>query len=310
MNNHDAGYRNLRLWGNVLNFDIDCLRSFVVVAESMSVSRAADTVGRSQSTVSQQIAKLETQVGKGLLVRRKGLVIELTSEGAKLLQFARRILQLNDEAYASISEDVLTGFVRLGVPYDFFGRNFATWIAQFKNRHPMVGLEIEANQSENLMKRNSRGEFDLAFFKQETGAENGVVALREQLVWASGPRYSPDAEDSVPLILFPEGCAYRRFAVAALKECGRPWHLSFVSPSFECLKSAAVEGLGLTVLARALVTPPLRVVRHGLGLPSLPSVELVYSYGRRTNSRVVGELANYLADSLADSAPANVVGAA
>jgi DNA-binding transcriptional LysR family regulator len=285
----------------ILNFDIDCLRSFVVVADTMSVSRAADSVGRSQSTVSQQIAKLETQVGKPLLSRRKGRVIELTSEGGKLLQFARRILQLNDEAYASMSDDVLTGFVRLGVPYDFFGRDFAAWISLFKNRHPMVGLEIEANQSENLMKRSERGDFDLTFFKQETGAKKGTVALREQLVWVGGPNYCPDALNSLPLILFPEGCAYRRFAVAALKDQNRRWHLSFVSPSFECLKAAAVEGLGITVLARALVTPPLRVLRHRAGLPHLPSVELAYARGRRSNSRVISELANHLTDSLANS---------
>jgi DNA-binding transcriptional LysR family regulator len=281
-----------------MNFDIDCLRSFLVVADTMSFSRAAESVGRSQSTVSQQIAKLETQMGKGLLTRRKGRVLELTSEGGKLLQYARRILQLNDEAYASMSDDVLTGFVRLGVPLDFFGRDFMTWLARFKRKHPMVGLEIEANQSENLMKRSARGEFDLAFFKQETGAKYGTVALREQLVWVSGPNYVPDSRDSVPLILFPEGCAYRRVAVVALKEHKRPWHLSFVSPSFELLKSAAVEGMGITVLAKALVAPPLRVVKHGLRLPQLPSVELVYSHGRRSNSRVVSELANYLADSL------------
>jgi DNA-binding transcriptional LysR family regulator len=284
--------------GASVNFDIDCLRSFLVVADTMSFSRAAESVGRSQSTVSQQIAKLETQIGKGLLTRRKGRVLELTSEGGKLLQYARRILQLNDEAYASMSDDVLTGFVRLGVPLDFFGRDFTTWLARFKSKHPMVGLEIEANQSENLMKRSARGEFDLAFFKQETGAKNGTVALREQLVWVSGPNYVPDSRESVPLILFPEGCVYRRFAVVALKEHKRPWHLSFVSPSFELLKSAAVEGMGITVLAKTLVAPPLRVVKHGLRLPQLPSVELVYSHGRRSNSRVVSELANYLADSL------------
>jgi DNA-binding transcriptional LysR family regulator len=191
--------------------------------------------------------------------------------------------------------------VRLGVPYDFFGRDFATWISLFKNRHPMVGLEIEANQSENLMKRSERGEFDLAFFKQETGARNGTVALRQQLVWLGGPNYCPYALYSLPLILSPEGCAYRRFAIAALKGQDRRWHLSFVSPSFECLKSAAVEGLGVTVLARALVTPPLRVIRHGLGLPHLPSVELAYARGRRSNSRVISELANHLTDSLANS---------
>jgi DNA-binding transcriptional LysR family regulator len=281
-----------------MNFDIDCLRSFLFVADTMSISRAAESVGRSQSTISQQIAKLEAQLGKGLLTRRKGRVISLTSEGGKLVQYARRIMQLNDEAYASMSDDVLTGFVRLGVPLDFFGRDFTAWLARFKNRHPMVGLEIEANQSENLIKRSARGEFDLAFFKQPAGAKNGTVALREQLVWVSGPNYLPDAQDSVPLILFPEGCAYRQCAVTALKDHKRPWHVSFVSPSFECLKAAAIDGMGITVLARALVAPPLRVVRLGLKLPQLPTVELAYSFGRRNNSRVVGELANYLADSL------------
>jgi DNA-binding transcriptional LysR family regulator len=278
-----------------MNFDIDCLRSFMVVADTLSISRAAESVGRSQS------AKLETQIGKGLLTRRKGRVINLTSEGVKLVHYARRILQINDEAYASMSDDVLTGFVRLGVPLDFFGRDFTAWLARFKNRHPMVGLEVEANQSENLIKRSARGEFDLAFFKQPTGARNGTVALREQLVWVSGPNHSPDAVDSVPLILFPEGCVYRQCAVTALKDHGQPWHVSFVSPSFECLKSAAVDGMGITVLARALVTPPLRVVRHGLRLPQLPTVELAYSFGRRSNSRVVSELANYLADSLTNA---------
>ena len=283
-----------------MNFDIDCLRTFVLVADSMSFSRAAETVGRSQSTVSQQIGKLEVQVGKSLLDRRKGRVFELTSEGTKLLQYARRMLQLNDEAYASMSDDVLTGFVRLGVPLDFFGRDFTTWLAGFKAIHPMVGLEIEANQSENLMKRSARGEFDLAFFKQDTGAKHGTVTLREQLVWVAGANYMPDALQSIPLILFPEGCAYRRCAIAALGEEKRNWHLSFVSPSFELLRAAASEGMGVTVLARSLVTAPLRIISHNARLPELPTVELVYSQGRRTNSRVVGELATYLADSLAN----------
>jgi DNA-binding transcriptional LysR family regulator len=277
----------------------DCLRSFLMVADAMSFSRAAETVGRSQSTISQQIAKLETQVGRPLLSRRKGRVLELTSEGDRLLQYARRILQLNDEAFASMSDDLLTGFVRLGVPLDFFGRDFTVWLARFKAKHPMVGLEVEANQSESLQQRSARGCFDLAFFKQEAGAKLGIVAQREQLVWVSGPSYTPNDLESIPLILFPEGCAYRRCAITSLKNNRRSWHLNFVSPSFECLKSAAVEGMGITVLARALVTPPLKIVRHGLRLPQLPAIELAYSQGRRSNSRVVAEPTSHLADSLA-----------
>ena len=280
------------------NFDIDCLRTFLLVADSMSFSRAAEGVSRSQSTVSQQINKLEIQAGKSLLVRRKGRVLELTAEGGKLLDYARRILQLNDEAYSSLSDEALTGFVRLGVPLDFFGRNFTTWLSGFKALHPMVGLEVESNQSEHLIKRSKRGEFDLAFFKQENGASHGDAVLREQLVWVSGPKFAPSRESSIPLILFPEGCAYRKFGVRALEDGKRPWHLSFVSPSFECMKSAVIDGMGVTVLARGLVTSPMRVVGHGLRLPQLPPIELAYAYGRRTPPRVVTELANYLSEEL------------
>lgn len=293
--------------GWAMNFDIDCLRTFLLVADSLSFSRAADDVGRSQSTVSQQISKLEQQVGKRLLERRKGRVVELTSEGRKLLRYARRILQLNDEAYASMSDDVLSGSVHLGVPLDFFGRDFTSWLTAFKKLHPMVALEVEANQSESLLKRSARGEFDLAFFKQDAGAKYGAVALREQLVWVGGANFVPDSDESVPLIVFPQGCAYRRCAIQALEEKRRQWHLTFVSPSFECLKSATTEGMGITVLARTLVAPPLRVISHALRLPQLPIIELAYAQGRRSNSRVISELANYLTDSLVNSRATPVV---
>jgi len=293
-----------------MNLDIDFLRTFALVAKTMSFSRAAEGVGRSQSTVSQQINKLETQLGRRLLVRRKGRVLQLTPAGGKLLQFAHRLLQLNDEAYSSMSDNVFTGFVRLGVPLDFFGRNFTSWLARFKGLHPMVGLEVESNQSDNLIKRTKHGEFDLAFFKQTTGAGSGNVVLREQLVWVARNNFEPDLGRPLPLILFPEGCAYRRFALSTLRSAGIPLRMSFVSPSFECLKTAVVEGLGITVLARALVSPPMRVIGHRASLPPLPVVEVAYLYGHDERPRVVTELAHFLADSLSNAGPPNLARAA
>lgn len=293
-----------------MNFDIDCLRTFARVADTMSFSRAGESVHRSQSTVSQQINKLEKQVGRRLLVRRKGRVLQLTPDGSRLLHYASRMLQLNDEAYLSMSDAALTGLVRLGVPLDFFGRDFTSWLAQFKGMHPMVGLEVEADQSDHLLKRAERGELDLAFFKQATGAGHGHVALREQLVWVAGKSFTPSIDRSVPLILFPEGCVYRRFALSALREQGVQWHLSFVSPSFECLRTAVVEGLGITVLARALVSAPMRVIGQRVGLPPLPAVEVAYMYGREERSRVVRELAHFLADSLNNAGPPHLAKAA
>jgi DNA-binding transcriptional LysR family regulator len=293
-----------------MNLDIDCLRTFAHIAHTMSFSRAAEAVRRTQATVSEQINKLETQLGRRLFVRRKGRVLQLTLDGDRLLQYANRILQLNDEAYSSMSETALAGFVRLGLPLDFFGRNFTRWLARFKTLHPGVGLEVESDQSEQLLRRASRGELDLAFFKQATGAGHGHLVTREQLVWVARSDLSPSFTPSLPLILFPEGCTYRRLALSTLRGHGLDFHISFVSPSFDCLKTAVLEGLGITVLASALVSPPMRVVSQRFGLPPLPLVEVVYMYGSDEKSPVVTELAHFLADSLTDAGPPHLAKAA
>ena len=66
--------------------------------------------------------------------------------------------------------------------------------------------------------------------------------------------------------------------------------MSYVGPSFECLRTAAIEGMGVTVLGRALVEAPLRVLGPSYGLPALPAVEVAYAFGQRSRARVVSEL--------------------
>ena len=49
--------------------DPDLLRSFVLIAEGGSFTRAANAVGRTQSAVSMQIRRLEETLGQSLLLR-------------------------------------------------------------------------------------------------------------------------------------------------------------------------------------------------------------------------------------------------
>ncbi|MGY4803537.1 LysR family transcriptional regulator [Teichococcus aerofrigidensis] len=68
--------------------DPDLLRSFVLIAEGASVTRAAQRVGRTQSAVSMQMRRLEEMLGQPLLVRgARGF--SLTPHGAWLLDRAR-----------------------------------------------------------------------------------------------------------------------------------------------------------------------------------------------------------------------------
>jgi hypothetical protein len=53
----------------------------------------------------------------------------------------------------------------------------------------------------------------------------GIAAQREQLVWVSGPNYTPVDLESMPLMLIPQGCTDRSV---------------LVNPSFDC-RRAAIE---------------------------------------------------------------------
>lgn len=95
--------------------DLDGLRTFVAIVDSMSFSRAGEALGRTQSAVSLRLRKLEESLGVSLLVRRQGRVIELTPAGSRLLAYARNIIGLNDAALRELSERDAPPRIRLGL---------------------------------------------------------------------------------------------------------------------------------------------------------------------------------------------------
>ena len=100
------------------NLDMDSLRSFVTGLEVGSFARAADRLGRSTSAISAQLKKLEEQAGVPL-VRKAGRGLVATDAGETMLSYARRLLELNDEAVSAARGIELEGWVRLGLQEDF-----------------------------------------------------------------------------------------------------------------------------------------------------------------------------------------------
>ncbi|MCW0396740.1 HTH-type transcriptional regulator ArgP [Xanthomonas sacchari] len=89
-------------------FDLDALRSFVAGVELGSFAKAAEGRGRSTSAISAQLKKLEEQAGQPVL-RRQGRGLALTEAGEALLGYARRLLELNDEAVVALQDTALQG---------------------------------------------------------------------------------------------------------------------------------------------------------------------------------------------------------
>jgi DNA-binding transcriptional LysR family regulator len=200
--------------------DPDLLRAFVIIADTRSFTRAAERLLRTQPAISLQMKRLEEAVGRSLLKRNPRLV-RLTPAGEVLLDYARRILALNDDLLARVKEPDLVGTVRLGTPEDFATMHLSGVLARFSQAYPGVALEVTCDLTLNLIERYRQGSSDLALIMREPSLANGGTRVwREPLVWVTATNLPLSKENVLPLVVAPAPCVYRRRAIGVLDKAG------------------------------------------------------------------------------------------
>lgn len=97
-----------------INLPTNLLRSFVAIVDNGSMLSAADKVFVTQSALSLQIKRLEELLQLPLF-NRDGRRLSLTSSGELMLGYARRVLQLHDEAITAVTVGQFAGRANRGV---------------------------------------------------------------------------------------------------------------------------------------------------------------------------------------------------
>lgn len=273
--------------------DPDLLRSFVLIAEGGSFTRAAQAVGRTQSAVSMQIRRLEEVLGQTLLVRG-GRGVEPTRHGQWLLEPARRVLALNDEIVATFRTPAVAGSVRLGSPDDHALRWLPGILAQFAASHPAVEVEVVCAPSTDLVEQLAAGDLDLTLVSEGT-EPLGVPARRlwrGPLSWVGADAVAH--RRPLPLALDRGVCAWRRAAIEALDGQGIPWRMAYAAKSLSGALAIALAGLAVTVTMPGPLPDGLRRLGAAEGLPALP--ELGISLVRGQTSPVEAALADHIVE--------------
>lgn len=261
------------------HFDLESLRALVAIVDSASFSRAAEQMGRTQSAVSLQIKRLEALVGRPLLDRLQGRVLGPTAEGRLLVDYARRILRLNDEAYASLAEAPLVATLRVGLPEDLMESLFPAVLRRALERHPRLQIIPRTDLSAPLLAEIEAGRLDLALIREAaTEASGDTVLWQEPLCWMAGEGFERDPSAPLPLALFGDGCAFRLAATQALAQAGIAWEPAFRGHSYTGLRHALACGLGVSALPMSLLATGLKVVDEGL--PPLPDTRVVARFPR------------------------------
>ena len=283
------------------NLNLDLLRCFVTIAELGSFTRAGERLGRTQSTISLQIKRLEDQLGRPVFVRT-ARSFALTLEGARLLGRARQLLRLNDATLAELYEPDMAGAVRIGVPEDFATEHLPAVLSQFAEAHPLVELEVTCDLTLNLLAKFSADAFDLVLVKREPSAPlEGTRVWREPLVWVARDRQAIQDLETIPLVVSPEPCVYRKRATDALDAIGRKWRVAYTSTSLAGCQSAVKAGLGITVLPREMMPSFLTAITGDPGLPPLYDTEIALIEAPGISS-TAAKLAQHIVSALENGA--------
>ncbi|MPT26982.1 MAG: LysR family transcriptional regulator [Achromobacter sp.] len=290
-----------------VTFDLDVLRSFVAGVELGSFGRAADRLGRSTSAVSAQLKKLEDQAGVPLL-RKAGRGLALTDAGETMLAYARRLLELNDQASVAVRGTRLQGRVRLGLQEDFGEILLPRVLGQFARAHPRVRIEARVARNADLLERVATGELELALaWDHDAARPHGLRLAELPLCWIGPAAMDPvrDADGALPLVAFEAPCLFRSRATDALDRAGIAWTAAFISPSLAGLWAAVGAGLGLMVRTPLGLPAGLRVMAPGeQGLPPLPPLPLSLYHAQGRPAPVAAALADIVRRCVRDSVAA------
>ena len=110
--------------------------------------------------------------------------------------------------------------------------------------------------------------------QNETDFDNEVLRS-EPLYWVANKAVAFDHFDEVPLVVFPDGCAYRKAAIGVLEQLGKKWRIAYTSASYENIRRAVSAGIGIGVLSRSAVNLEHVVLSDEHRFPDLPMVHLV-----------------------------------
>jgi DNA-binding transcriptional LysR family regulator len=279
------------------NIQTDLLRTFVLVVELRSYTRAAQVQGVTQPAVSAQIRRLQSFLEVDLLDKSVPGV-SLTPAGERIVHVARRMLALNDQIVQIAKPTPTAQTVRIGVPGDCMGAELERLLADCRAQWPYLRFAVQGGGQKQLLQGLKQGEFDLvvALVLEDPG-DSARHCWTEELCWVRGKSTVLNLEEPVPLVSYREICVPHRIAASTLNKAGRACELIFRATNAQALISATAAGCGIMAMPRRRVPRELEILDDGT-LPPLPEVYCGMFLREEAELDMLEQVADRIADML------------
>jgi DNA-binding transcriptional LysR family regulator len=243
------------------------LKTFMAVASTLNVTRAAEQVHLAQSSVTEQIQALEADLGAALFDRSRRR-LQLTEAGQRLLDYAGDLLGLADEARAAVADaaSLSTGRLTIGALETLCAAWLPPLLVRYQAGHPTVRLQVKVGGSGALRNDVRSGVMDVCFafgagpfepdLQHEPVAEEDLVVIAPSRHRLAG-REMIQAGDLVnePFLVTEMGCVYRQMFENAFPagRAGRP-RLAGEFSSIAAIRRLVESGVGCALVPRLVAS--------------------------------------------------------
>jgi DNA-binding transcriptional LysR family regulator len=248
------------------NLPIEVVRSFVAVADSGSLSKAANRMGISQPAVSAQMKRLQGMVG-GAIFEKTANGTTLTELGKLVLHQARRVLEALDQMLTLAGSDSINAPLRLGMSALILPKLLQT---NFHSQKQNVFLF--SDHSREIKKGLIEGYIDIACAFQATTDNSELQGwVAEQylipLAWARSKTFVLGPGNPLPIIALPED----DYMIRPLKVSGSAYKVVLHTPDMHARLEAVRAGLGICAVPVGAIPADL-VVAQEYYLPKLEPI--------------------------------------
>ena len=248
------------------NIDLASLEIFRTVVAEGGISRAAKKIHRVPSNVTTRIQQLEARLDTTLFERRSKNFTP-TAEGAVLLGYANRLLQLADEAEAAVRMGKPVGTFRLGSLESTAGSRLPPILSRYNRSYPSVQIELTTGTTGALISKVAAYEIEAAFISEPfTCPELETLPVFEEELVLISSRNTPAIKSAGDvgrrtLIAFANGCSYRRRLEDWLGRSGVLPERVLEFASYQAIIACVAAGTGLAIVPRS-VLHALRAARE------------------------------------------------
>ncbi|GEO27666.1 LysR family transcriptional regulator [Alicyclobacillus acidoterrestris] len=149
--------------------DLESIVTFLSVASTLSFVKTAHVMNLRQPSVSARIQKLEERLGVKLFIRNKNHKIYLTQEGREFLPYARRMMQLMQEAENKLRsiQQKAEGIIRIGATPTWSVNVLPKILGTIRTQNPAVEFHVVHGNSRTIRDMIIGNEVDLGLVASE-----------------------------------------------------------------------------------------------------------------------------------------------